>query len=280
MSHHSHNNKRKVYFPEGSNPLIAEIVCEIPNREDFTPEDHAALWFSKAEYQMSRSEAKMISHESVRYGFSKNLDGTFCEKSNNAQEKLQLWCSVSGDCRRGLERWANREHGEQRGKDQFQAVQAVLEAQDDMMGHHRHQKGKVDPEKLRKISHKVTRTARHFARMMGKADSYTVAHELENKKGSGENDETVATENSTVSSSIVGGAPVGSSSDSVLCDDAASVNSYSTTGTAISNHRMSGAVDEADRKDTTRPRFRRFGFGKQKNKADPAADEARVSRIA
>jgi len=261
------NNKRRVQFPTES---LHTVVCTIPNREDFTPEDHIALWFSKSDYHMSRSEAKVISRDATRYGFSKNLDDTFCEKSGNAQEHLQMWCTT-GDCRRGLERWANREHGDRRGKDQFQAVQAVLEAQDSMLSQ---RDCNIDHEKLRKVSHKATRTARHFARMMGKADSYAMAHELQqDKKCDGE---TVATENNTVSSSVANDNCYSASS----CGD--SVASYSTAGTAISNPRMP-AVDEADMKDNLnshRPRFRRFGFGAKHSKREKAEDAARVSRVA
>ena len=51
---------------------------------------------------------------------------------------------------------------------------AVLQAQDDML----YSKMPIDCEALRKVSHKATRTARHFARMMGKADAYAVGHDI------------------------------------------------------------------------------------------------------
>lgn len=251
------NNKRKVQFPAES---LDTVVCTIPNREDYSPEDHASLWFSKSDYHVSRCEAKVISREATRYGFSKHLDGTFCEKSGSAQELLQMWCTT-GDCRRGLERWANPEHGDRRGKDQFQAIQAILEAQDGMVSK---RDCKFDPETLRKVSHKATRTARHFARMMGKADSYAMAQELGDKKC---DSETVATENSTLSSSVAN-----DSGATFARGD--TVASYSNAGTAISILRMP-VVDESHR-----PRFRRFGFGAKHNKREQAQEAARVSRVA
>ena len=249
MSKRISKRKKSVEFSE----KICTVVCELPNREDFTPEDHLALWFSKSECLKSRSEAKVISRESVRYGFSKNLDGTFGEKSVTAQERLQLWCSIAGGCRRGLERWANREHGDQRGKEQFQAIQAVLEAQDDMIAAAMSTKSTknakndggipaIDTEKLRKVSHKATRTARHFARMLGKADSYAMAHELEDaqhykKKGRGDG-ETVATENTSTISVTVSRQETAMATTAGGDDDVSSINSYSTCTSAISSHRM------------------------------------------
>jgi hypothetical protein len=134
----------------------------------------------------------LLSNEAVRFGISKSLDGTFHEKNSEAQERLQVW-SAQGDAQRGLERWSNKSHGDTRQAYQFKAIMAVLEAQDDMI----HKEGKIDPEKLRKISHKKTKTARHFARMMGKADSYAISLELDAKKDCC----TVATE--TTSRSLV-----------------------------------------------------------------------------
>jgi hypothetical protein len=57
-------------------------------------------------------------------------------------------------------------------KTTLQSVMAVL--QDDMLAG---RKG-TDHEQIRKVSHKATRIARHFARMMGKADSHALASEL------------------------------------------------------------------------------------------------------
>jgi hypothetical protein len=118
----------------------------------------------------------VISRECERMGYSKNLDNTYTEKCSVAQDQLQIWveASLTG---RGLERWVNKEHGELRQTDQLEAVMAVLEAQDEMLTYSR-SAGVVDAEKLRKVSTKATKTARHFARMMGKADSHVMATEL------------------------------------------------------------------------------------------------------
>lgn len=177
------NTKKRVRFPV-EDESIAIIVCTIPNREDYIEEDHGLLFFSRSDYHLSRSSAKLISRESERYGFSKNLEATYVEKCKAAQESLNLWTS-RGHSRRGLERWANRKHGDARQQDQFQSVMAVLRAQDDMLAA---RKG-IDHEQIRKVSHKATKIARHFARMMGKADLHALASEL-----SESDDVTITTE--------------------------------------------------------------------------------------
>lgn len=161
---------KRVRFPDNT---IANVVCEVPCREELM-EVQGDLFFNKEDYAAARNEAKTVSRESERYGFSKNLDGTFSEKSKDVQEKLNLW-AAHGYARRGLERWANRSHGERRQREQFEAVMSVLRAQDDMLA----EDTQINFEMLRKVSHKSSRTARHFARMMGKADSYAVSSELD-----------------------------------------------------------------------------------------------------
>jgi hypothetical protein len=262
---------RRVQFP--NEERISSVVCTLPNREDFTEEDHELLWFSKADYHMGRSAAKVISRESVRFGLSKHLDDTYTEKNSDAQERLQLWTS-HGDSRRGLERWANKEHGDKRQQQQFDAIMAVLEAQDELLASSRN--CKVDVEKLRKVSHKATKTARHFARMMGKADSFAMANEigttlwLSKSKLVGDS-ETVATENTTRSGAD--SAHLSASRASIEEDE----NERSISSIDDRNQSSHGMIEK------TTNRFRRFGFGgrndKERRKA-PSPDEARVSRVA
>jgi hypothetical protein len=164
------NNGKRVYFNDDS---MAQVVCLIPNREELTQEDMESLYFAKPEYQLARAEAKALSREAGRVGLTRHLDRSFNEKNKELQEQLNMW-TTQGDACRGLERWCNREHGEKRQQDQFTAVMTVLQVQDDMLN----QKSEIDAEALRKASHKATRTARHFARMMGKADSHVVSAEL------------------------------------------------------------------------------------------------------
>jgi hypothetical protein len=156
------NNSKSVSFHDDVS------VVDVPSLSDYSEEELQALFFSRSDYHMTRSAARIVSKEAARYGFSKSLDESWAEKDPAIQEKLNLW-SANGATRRGLERWCSSVHGEQRQAHQFQAIMAVLRAQEDG----------VSTEKLRKISGKHTKIARHFARQMGKADSYAVASELQ-----------------------------------------------------------------------------------------------------
>jgi hypothetical protein len=185
---------KRVRFPSCDEALVRGVIT-IPHRDDYTPEEVEALYFSRDEYQACRNAAKASSWECERKGHGKFLDGTFCEKDSDVQERLNSWvvssavvaagAAKSGAdsapqlscCRRGLERWSNSDHGEIRNHAQFHAIMAVLRAQDD---------------KLRKVSCKVTKTSRHFARMIGKADSYAVWQDLKLQHVSGESSTSIA----------------------------------------------------------------------------------------
>lgn len=234
---------KTVQFPDE----VATVVLEIPNREDFTTEDYENMWFSKTEYQVSRSECKIASRDAVRFGYSKNLDETFNEKNQDALDKLQSW-AVSGATRRGLERWANRDHGEIRQTEQFKAVMAVLEAQDEMLS----KDGVIDVEKLRKVSHKATKMARHFARMMGKADSYAVAHiDDENK------------DNETVASTSA----LSNGSDGAITIDSTDFGEDFSLASTAAVDEVAAKVSGISLKSRTKTKspFSRFRFGSKKS---------------
>jgi hypothetical protein len=276
---------RKVRFHEDDDAL-AKVVFLIPSLDDFTPEDHENLWFSKADYHMCRAEAKVISRECVRLGYSKNLDNTYTEKNTVAQEQLQEWTTVDMAIR-GLERWANKAHGELRQTDQLDAVMAILEAQDEMLACTKNCRI-VDVEKLRKVSSKVTKTARHFARMMGKADSLVVEAELgrglpssspqkasrrklKDSSSSFRDAETVSTECTTRTGSI------NDSPDKLLKSGISNIE--------ISDDESLSMIDgikgmQSGARFNTR--FRRFGFGKSNANRQQGnkLDDARVSRPA
>jgi hypothetical protein len=159
---------RRVWFPEEEDEL-AEVVCEVDSRSELTEEDRDALFFCNDEYVSLKSDARLMSSGCERSGCSKHLDGVFDEKSKEAQAKLNKWVE-DGQEQRGLERMANTEMGDLRQQEQFRVIMDVLRAQDDMII----EKGEVDAEALRKVSCKATKVARHFARMMAKADARSV----------------------------------------------------------------------------------------------------------
>ena len=161
---------KKVRFPDDDKLVI--LLKEIQNREDWTESEKESLFFSKQEYTISRRSTKLITHSCERKGYSAHLKDAFSEKSDDILQHLNQWC-LHGHDRRGLERFSCKSHGEQRHEEQFRAIMVVLQTQDELLA-----KGKgVDPQKLRKASYKMTRSARHFARMIAKADMYAVENE-------------------------------------------------------------------------------------------------------
>lgn len=183
--------RRKVQFADTKGD-ISNVVCTIPNREDLTPDDIANLWFSKEDYNTTRSAAKAASRDYARALKSRCLDDTFSGKrSKTVQERVEEW-ACNSDGMRGLERWSNRDHGETRQNEQFRVVMAVLEAQDEGLG----------AEHVRKTYSHSSKPARLFARMMGKADA--VAVEMAKPQGVDDDDDaltidTAATANTTKS---------------------------------------------------------------------------------
>lgn len=250
---------KRVRFPDDDqHGPLSILLCTVPHREDFSKEEQENLYFSRGDYHMSRSAAKVVSKESERLGYSKTLRAVFQEKSKEAQDSLNLW-AASGHCRRGLERWANKEHGEIRQREQFNAVMAVLRAQDDMLCN----KGQVSGEALRKVSYKATKTSRHFARMMGKADSYAVAATLK-----GSDDGSLAT---AITFLTMQSEEDNVSKRSLSWDDQ-SVDVTITGGDELKDS------CHGDRRSGSR--LRRFGFGRKQREPKVPATEPRVSRVA
>ncbi|GAX16001.1 hypothetical protein FisN_22Hh142 [Fistulifera solaris] len=183
---------KKVRFPEDDQLVI--LLKEVENREDWTESEREALFFSKQDYANSRRSTKLVTLHSEKKGYSIHLKDAFSEKSEDAQEHLNQWC-LHGHEHRGLERLTCKSHGEHRHEEQFRAVMAVLQTQDELLT-----KGKdVDPQKLRKVSYKATRAARHFARMIAKADMYAVENEALVEL----DDESMTTTTVTSASSVV-----------------------------------------------------------------------------
>ena len=241
---------------------ISYVVCTVPHREDYSEGEVESLFFSRQEYQTSRSSAKVVSRESEKFGFSKYLIETFSEKAPDVQDKLNAW-AVNGHCRRGLERWANPDHGEKRQQEQFHAIMAVLRAQDEMLA----RKREIDWEKLRKVSHKATKKSRHFARMMGKADSYAIAQELRLEQG----DDAVSLGDRLCALTVASEDATGGETTAASAMD----DSGSLLG-GVDSHTSNMSRDDS-MKDShhDKLRIRRFGFGRKNREK-----EARVSRVA
>mmetsp|Transcript_8719 Transcript_8719/g.20871 ORF Transcript_8719/g.20871 Transcript_8719/m.20871 type:complete len:269 (+) Transcript_8719:142-948(+) len=161
-------SRPRVHFPQEKGAL-ATVLCEIEDVLSLTSEDKTRLWFSRSDYDFSKSSARVVAKESERYGKSKHLDNTYVKTfDQDAQTSLNLW-AMHGPQRRGLERWANSAHGDLRKKDQHRYTSSLLRAQTDMK-----LKG-VEPsvrtQMLQTIGEGLSQRSRQFAQMMASADA-------------------------------------------------------------------------------------------------------------
>ncbi|CAJ1951302.1 unnamed protein product [Cylindrotheca closterium] len=162
------NSRPRVHFPQEKEALTT-VLCEIEDVLSLTSEDKKRLWFSRSDYDFSKSSARVVAKESERYGKSKHLDNSYVKTfDQDAQTSLNLW-ALHGPQRRGLERWANSAHGDMRKKDQHRYMSSLLRAQTDM-----NLKG-VEPDvrwqMLQTISNGLSQRSRQFAQMMAAADA-------------------------------------------------------------------------------------------------------------
>jgi len=128
------------------------------------------------ELEAVRSQAMLFADSAKDKGFAQLLcpmnDGSqvFRYLHNDpkvAQMKLDLWVKTADNKNmRGLERWANTQHGELRDMTVRTLVQAVLEAQDDAKDNEQ-----VDlMDLLDRTSRQHSFVNKQFAHMMAKAD--------------------------------------------------------------------------------------------------------------
>uniref|UniRef100_A0A7S1ZG99 Uncharacterized protein n=1 Tax=Ditylum brightwellii TaxID=49249 RepID=A0A7S1ZG99_9STRA len=184
---HDDDKKKKttksVHFPTDEDSLSQLFVVEA--LDDFSEQEKKNLWFSRSDYQFSKSCARVIAKESERYGHSRHLDAVYNDhhhssttdhqdnEEQRALGRLKLW-ALQGHSRRGLEFWANSQHGSARKQDSFQYVQRVLRAHTEL----KLQDALDQDTKLRDIGCHLSRKARMFAERMGQADQHAARFEL------------------------------------------------------------------------------------------------------
>jgi len=155
--------KRRVSFPESEEDLVA--VRHVSMAEEL-------LWMDEAEFQAVREQANIISDQNRDKGFSKLLAPN--EKPDVAQVKLDLWAKMENEKNlRGLERYVNSEHRDHRDSIVRQAVQAVLEAQQQAKENGTEQEVELI-DLLAPISLQYSTTCAEFAQMIAKADAKAV----------------------------------------------------------------------------------------------------------
>jgi hypothetical protein len=167
--------KRSVHFPLEEED-ISTVALIIESVDDISQQDKKTLWFSRSDYQFSRSSARVIAKESERYGHSKHLDNVYIPAfDQEVQDKLNLW-ALHGSTRRGLERWANSSHGNLRKKDQNIYVNGVIRAQTEMKLKDTEQD--TLEERLREVGEMLSQKSRLFSEMMGSADAQAAKWEF------------------------------------------------------------------------------------------------------
>ena len=210
----SDGKQKAISFPEKSHEF-AKVVCEVPSIASIDQDIRQQLWYSRSDFQLTKSTARVIAQESERYGLSKHLDHAYTsctteedvddrgdsdhqDRRDNRehhsqqqqrhvrstwQDKLNLW-ALHGHSRRGLERLANSTHGDFRKDDQYRYQQVILRTQQELK-RQSPSRAAADmasatsdlfSEKLRRISTKMSYKARQFAQMMGEADAHAARH--------------------------------------------------------------------------------------------------------
>lgn len=160
-----------VRFAEGDR--LAQVMADVESCFDYPEDIRHALYHSRSEYHFSKSSARVVAKEAERYGHSRHLDGSYLDSYDpQVQTSLNLWC-LHGHSRRGLERWCNGSHGHARKEDSHLYIHGVLRAQAAMR-----LQGEFCHERLREVSHVLSRRARLFARMLGEGDSESAKWEF------------------------------------------------------------------------------------------------------
>lgn len=163
--------RQSVRFGDGE--MEAQVVAEVESCFDYPDDIRQALWHSRSDYHFSKSSARVIAKESERYGYSRHLDGVYVASyDQQVQDSLNIWC-LHGHSRRGLERWSNSPHGQERKDDQDRYVNGVLRAQTEMK-----LRDEYCQERLREVAHVLSRKSRLFAQMLGEADCNAARWEL------------------------------------------------------------------------------------------------------
>mmetsp|Transcript_23645 Transcript_23645/g.33186 ORF Transcript_23645/g.33186 Transcript_23645/m.33186 type:complete len:223 (+) Transcript_23645:75-743(+) len=156
--------KRKLRFPAKVDEL-EQILTRVRNLSEISREERRTLWYNSLDFDFFKQTARAISKETRRCGGGDLLD--YPDEAN-----LKKWACF-GHSRRGLERWCNKQHGNERRRAAQASIEAVLQAQDTM----KRQDGQATVERLSEIYSMFTQEATDLAQHMGTADEHAVARE-------------------------------------------------------------------------------------------------------
>mmetsp|Transcript_28121 Transcript_28121/g.39566 ORF Transcript_28121/g.39566 Transcript_28121/m.39566 type:complete len:217 (-) Transcript_28121:92-742(-) len=162
MSCDSSGPSRQLRFPVKAEEL--EIISgQVRNLSEISREERRSLWYNSLDFDFFKQTARAIAKETRRCGGGDLLDYP-------DEENLKKWACF-GHSRRGLERWCNKEHGNERRRTAQTSIEAVLQAQHTL----KRQSEEVTIERLSDVYSMFTQEATEFAKQMGTADEFAVA---------------------------------------------------------------------------------------------------------
>ena len=159
----------KYIFFKKMEPLVKKSVSfdELSNtRHIYDGRSTDILWEFPEFFEEARSLARTDGKAARLAGYSKLIEHSFSEPSEDIQKCLNEFAKHSDA--RGLERFTNRRHYDERKKERAQALQAVLIGQRQAKEQGLSQA--VAEEQLREVSLVFCLNAKVFARRLGKAD--------------------------------------------------------------------------------------------------------------
>ena len=124
------------------------------------------LWYSQDDFRTWKERSRDMARSWRRRGFGLLLDHTFTDPPRNTLEKLTAISQLDEDnCFRGMERYLNEDHDEERSTSQQDAIEVVLRLR---------QQGSCSSEQfaidLSVLYKEKTLSARQFAICQGQAD--------------------------------------------------------------------------------------------------------------
>ena len=153
--------KKSVHFAlDHALETVHTVVC------DHSATSSADMYVSDEEFKQSKYASLVDGCKARKEGLDELLEDTFLNASPDVQKRLNQY-SLYSDYR-GVERFVNQSHAEERRIRRERAIQAVLIGQH--MARTHGLKADVSSAQLRKVALVYGASARLFARRLGKAD--------------------------------------------------------------------------------------------------------------
>jgi len=144
---------------------------------DFTEIEQGDVWFLQSDLSSIKHKAMALAKESSQFGLGSLLSNVYGKNDEDTQHALNRW-ACHGSSRRGLERWINRSYCQKRSDIRRRTIKSLVRAQRKMV-----LEGCTDQDYrwivLARLCEALSRDARLFARVLGKADEYALQEEAQ-----------------------------------------------------------------------------------------------------